>query len=634
MDETIIIPEYKIDDKNDYLIILESLKKIPFGVGKNLLIDFLAGNKNNPSIKNNSLNLLKNFGGIDKNKHDLRLIIDDLINKSYIEISTSNNNKFMKLLKLTQKGLNEINNPQYHNKKQINNFNKTIITEDDKLIFKELNSFLEKFNDDQKMAIISDKQKILCVAGAGSGKTTVLTKRIEFLINYRGTVPDKILAITFTRKAKEEMQERLIKLRVNVHVETFNSFCEKILLNHGDKIYSKPVRMIDYKNKMMIVFFSLSRLGLNINSIVNRYFSAVQKRNKTFEELSNIFISDCFFILDYFKSKNKELYDFSTDAETKDKETAKIVFEICKLIKQNMNLQGLRDYSDQIIDTVNFFKKNKSFIPEFNHILVDEYQDVNSLQINLLDLLNAKNLFCVGDPRQSIFGWRGSKISYILNFKEKYPDSEIITLNKNYRSNNHLVALINTSVKEMEMPNLEPTIKSKKEINLFSFNNENQEYNFIMQTIIKSDIPREEIFVLSRTNLQLKELAGLMRNFKINFIIKNDDNIRPISAKKGEVTLSTIHSIKGLEAKMVFVIGVTEQNFPCKSSDHPIIEIIKVEDYNKEEEEKRLFYVALSRAKQKLILTYSGKNPSRFINDEILKIINDNNDAADYQMRL
>jgi DNA helicase-4 len=328
------------------------------------------------------------------------------------------------------------------------------------------------------------------------------------------------------------------------------------------------------------------------------------------------------------------LYDFSTDAETKDKETAKIVFEICKLIKQNMNLQGLRDYSDQIIDTVNFFKKNKSFIPEFNHILVDEYQDVNSLQINLLDLLNAKNLFCVGDPRQSIFGWRGSKISYILNFKEKYPDSEIITLNKNYRSNNHLVALINTSVKEMEMPNLEPTIKSKKEINLFSFNNENQEYNFIMQTIIKSDIPREEIFVLSRTNLQLKELAGLMRNFKINFIIKNDDNIRPISAKKGEVTLSTIHSIKGLEAKMVFVIGVTEQNFPCKSSDHPIIEIIKVEDYNKEEEEKRLFYVALSRAKQKLILTYSGKNPSRFINDEILKIINDNNDAADYQMRL
>ena len=101
---------------------------------------------------------------------------------------------------------------------------KTRITDSDRVIFKELEPFLRIFNDNQKKAIISSSPNILCVAGAGSGKTNVLTKRVEFLIKYKGVDPKKILAITFTRKAKEEMKKRLIKLNANTHVETFNSF--------------------------------------------------------------------------------------------------------------------------------------------------------------------------------------------------------------------------------------------------------------------------------------------------------------------------------------------------------------------------------------------------------------------------
>jgi DNA helicase-2/ATP-dependent DNA helicase PcrA len=132
------------------------------------------------------------------------------------------------------------------------------------------------------------------------------------------------------------------------------------------------------------------------------------------------------------------------------------------------------------------------------------------------------------------------------------------------------------------------------------------------------------VLVLSRTNRQLFELSRIMKEKQIKHVLKTEEINSEVSAKKGEVTLATIHSIKGLEAKIVFLIGANETNFPCKASDHPIIELIKVEDYDKEEEEKRLFYVALSRAKQNLYITYTGKKPTYFITNEMLDLANKN----------
>ena len=108
----------------------------------------------------------------------------------------------------------------------------------------------------------------------------------------------------------------------------------------------------------------------------------------------------------------------------------------------------------------------------------------------------------------------------------------------------------------------------------------------------------------------------------IAHILKTDEVRRPVSAKREEITLATIHSIKGLEAHHVFVIGCNEKNFPCKASDHPVLEMIKMDDYEKIDEEKRLFYVAVSRAKEKLYLSYNGKKYTSFITDEMKEILN------------
>jgi len=291
----------------------------------------------------------------------------------------------------------------------------------------------------------------------------------------------------------------------------------------------------------------------------------------------------------------------------------KMISEIVRFLNKQMEIQGLRTYSDQIIDTIEFFKKYPRHIPVFQHVLVDEYQDVNASQIEILDLINAPNLFCVGDPRQAIFGWRGSDIDYIMNFKKKYLDAQIIHLVKNYRSNKHLVEFMNKVIEKMELPDLDASYVGEKELELRGFDSEIEEYGFILDKIASCDIPFKEIFVLSRTNKQLEDFAGLCRKAEIPYILKNDDN--PNVESSGEVTLATIHSIKGLEAEMVFVIGANSSNFPCKASEHPVMEEIKMYDYDKEEEERRLFYVAVSRARNKLYLTYTGKKPTYFVDE-------------------
>jgi len=499
---------------------------------------------------------------------------------------------------------------------------RTRITDKDKVLFQELDFFLNKFNIDQKKAIVSDNKKILCIAGAGSGKTSVLTKRIEFLIKYKGVNPRKILAITFTRKAREEMKQRLMRLNTNTHVETFNSFSEKVLRAYDNKIYGRPTKMIGYQNKVMLIMASLDSLGLTLENAIDIYFKTHQRINKEFETLSNSFMNDCFFILDYFKIKNKEIYDFSREVEPENKQSAELIYKVCSYLKQQMDLMGLRDYTDQILDTLKFFKAHPGLIPEYEHILVDEYQDVNDSQTELIDLLGSKNLFCVGDPRQSIFGWRGSSIKYIFGFKDRYEDSEIISLTKNYRSSNHIVGLINGAVKHMNLPDLEHNFETANKMFLKRFDSEDEEHNFVLESILNPGVPRQDVFVLARTNRQLLSLSRKLNQRQIPHILKTDEINRPVFERAGHVTLATIHSIKGLEAKKVFVIGCTEQNFPCKASDHPVIEMIKIEEYDKEEEEKRLFYVALSRARKHLYLSYHGKKHTSFINDEMLKILN------------
>ena len=568
----------------DYLNVLKALNEIPFNVGKKLLIDFLQGSYEHESIKRNCLDKLGAFGSMAYDKGELNDIIESLLMNGMIQYALVKENKFWKVLAATQKGIEEIKNPSLYKKKLGFSFkvHETKISEEDKKIFSAFGTFLESYNENQKKAIVSNNEKILCVAGAGSGKTSVLTKRVEFLVKFKSVDPEKILAITFTRKARAEMKSRIANSPYceGVCIETFNSFCEKLLNKYNNLAYGRPVRVIGYGDKIRMVRLALFSINIGMENAVERYFTSRQRNEKTREELANILMNDCFFILDYCKSKNIGIQDFSSNAASDEEvKSAKMVYQICKFIDSQMKIMGLRDYSDQLIDTIRIFNEHKETIPYFEHALIDEYQDVNSTQQQIIELLNPKNIFCVGDPRQSIFGWRGSNVKYIINFEEKYPECEIITLTKNYRSSTHIVDLINKSIKNMNLPDLEPGfIKAEKDIKLLKFENEDDEHEFVIQRVLASDIPKNEVFVLARTNRQLSELSNRMKVIGIKHIVKSDEMHASHIASDDEITLATIHSIKGMEAKMVFVIGCTSNNFPCRASEHPVIDLVKMDD--------------------------------------------------------
>ncbi len=602
----------------DYINILKALQDIPFGVGKKLLIDFLKGKGDNISINRNKLYKKPGFGSMLYDSDELDEMIENLVHNGMIKVSKIDGKKFWKVLELTEPGKKEIENPELYKRRLAFCFkqNKTLITEEERMLFSALNDFLLRYTDEQKKAITSNKDHILCIAGAGSGKTTVLTRRIEFLVQYRSVDPSRILAVTFTRKARQEMMKRLPLS--TVQIETFNSFCEHILRTNNNLIYPMRVRMLSYRDKIIMMNKALANLGLDMSKAIDIYFSYPQRRGKKDEELAAVFMNDCFLIRDYFKFKNRPVEEISFISADRN---VRLVVAICKYIEDYMRREGLRDFADQLLDAMSFFENHPELAPRFDHILVDEYQDINSTQIRLLDLLNPENLFCVGDPRQSIYGWRGSDIRYILNFQDKYHGCEIITLTKNYRSTNHIVNLINHSIRDMGLPDLDFSVEGKKDIQLIQFDSEEGEFEFVIQNILESKITRSEIFVLARTNRQLDELSRLMTSRRIKHVVRTDEIRKSVIAQENDVTLATIHAIKGLEAKMVFVIGCNSMNFPCKGGDHPVVELIKVEEYDKEEEERRLFYVAMSRAKESLYLTYSGKKTTNFITENMLSIL-------------
>jgi superfamily I DNA/RNA helicase len=610
--------------ERDYLFVLQALSEIPYGVGRKLLADFLNGNQSE-SIKRNRLSKFKSFGCLTYNENEIAELINRLLINNMIKQVSIQGNAFLKVLELTEKGRCELKSPALFRKKTAFAYKteSAAITEQDRIAFEALGNFLEKYNDSQKKAIISISRKILCVAGAGSGKTSVLTKRIEFLIKYRSVNPSKILAITFTRKARQEMMTRLMheNLHSDVRVETFNSFCESMLKEHNDLIYDRPVHVINYKDKILLIRQALEHVRTTMGQALDIYFTISQRRGKTDDQLANIFLNDIFFLRDYFKSKNLPLIREYFNVTPALERSFGLVLGVCRYVEEYMQSNGLRDYADQLLDALKLFKSHPGTIPRYDHIMVDEFQDVNSTQVELLDMLNPPNIFCVGDPRQSIFGWRGSDIRHILDFEEKYKGAEVITLTKNYRSSKHVVDLINSSIRSLGLPDLESASALEKDISLLNFESEMDEFEFVIQKIAESKLPRNEIFVLARTNRQLNELSQLMKLKDIKHVVKSDELRRTAAAVEGEVTLATIHAIKGMEAEQVFVLGCTNSNFPSKASEHPILEMVKLSEYDKEEEERRVFYVALSRAKNSIYLLYSGSTHTYFINESMLEKI-------------
>jgi len=289
-------------------------------------------------------------------------------------------------------------------------------------------NYLEKLNKNQKEAIFNVNGPCLIVAGAGSGKTRVLTSRAVHIIKEKKAWPNQILCVTFTNKAAREMQNRIAKL-LNQKTSsmpwlgTFHSVSAKILRRHAEAVgLNSKFTIIDADDQQRLIKKICKAENIDIKKLSAKYILAVIDR-----------------------WKNKGLMPKEVSIK-KSIPLERAILNIYKIYQEKLKILNSCDFGDLILHCVNIFKNNQDILDlyskNFKYILVDEYQDSNHIQSEWLNLLAKKNnnICCVGDDDQSIYSWRGAEIKNFLNFNKIYKDTKIIKLEQNYRSTQNILA--------------------------------------------------------------------------------------------------------------------------------------------------------------------------------------------------
>ncbi|NFV13587.1 DNA helicase PcrA [Clostridium sporogenes] len=354
-----------------------------------------------------------------------------------------------------------------------------------------------KLNKEQHEAATIIDGPLLILAGAGSGKTRVLTYRIAHMIENLNIYPSKILAITFTNKAAGEMKER-IKVLVGDVVEgmwvsTFHSSCVRILRREIDKLgYDKNFTIYDTYDQKTLVKQCMEELNINDKDITDREII------NTISSQKDNLISP------------KEFKKFSSGNYRKDK-----IADAYILYQKKLKTNNALDFDDLIYKTVELFKTNKEVLEfyqrKFKYIMVDEYQDTNKSQYELVKLLASvhRNICVVGDDDQCIYEWRGADISNILNFEKDYKEAKVIKLEQNYRSKGNILNAANEVIKNNSQRKnkvLRTENENGNKIKVFRAYSDIDEAKFVASEIKKiikdSDKSFNDFAVLYRTNAQ------------------------------------------------------------------------------------------------------------------------------------
>ncbi|MBO5480080.1 MAG: UvrD-helicase domain-containing protein [Clostridia bacterium] len=295
-----------------------------------------------------------------------------------------------------------------------------------------IDPILKKLNDEQIRPVLQTEGAVLVLAGAGSGKTRVLTTRIAYLIEEKRVPPSAILAITFTNKAANEMKERLSAI-VDVSsswVCTIHSMCVRIL-----RMYAAEVGI----NSNFSIYSETER-----NNIIKKSFQECDFDDEKLLKSVKFHIANAK-MLGFDPERYAEEYAGERDID----EITKVYNRYQKHLRENNAL----DFDDLLNETRLLLRKNEEVREylgsKFRYILVDEFQDTNAVQYEIIKLLASvhKNLFAVGDDDQSIYGWRGAKIENILHFEKDFKDAKVFKLERNYRSTKHILQLANTVIK-------------------------------------------------------------------------------------------------------------------------------------------------------------------------------------------
>ncbi len=358
--------------------------------------------------------------------------------------------------------------------------------------------YLKNLNKPQKEAVMHLDGPLLIVAGAGSGKTRVLTTRIANIIKEKKAYPNQILAVTFTNKAAKEMQKRVSKILGSAAIGlswlgTFHSICAKLLRKHASAVnLNSNFTIIDTDDQIRLIKNICKGENIDIKQLAPRYILAIIDRWKNKGFYPNEVVIN-----------KKDIYE-------------KTILPIYKIYQQKLTDLNSCDFGDLILHAVKILEKNSDirdiYSKNFKYILVDEYQDTNFIQSKWLKLLaeKNKNICCVGDDDQSIYSWRGAEIKNFLEFDQVYKNTKVIRLEQNYRSTQNILSVASNLISNNQNrvgKTLKTTMEKGELIKLNCYKNGKDEAIGISDEIekIKKKYSYNNITILVRAIFQTRE---------------------------------------------------------------------------------------------------------------------------------
>lgn len=377
------------------------------------------------------------------------------------------------------------------------------------------NNLLKNLNDQQLAAILYNEGPSIIIAGAGVGKTRVLTHKIAYLVAALKIPSEKILALTFTNKAAKEMKNRVQNLlddkETKVKIATYHSLCAQIL--------RQEISVLNIKNNFNIIDTADQRQILK--EIYNRDFDTKVEASEL--RLLSSYISEW---KNYHLTKDDVIIDYN------EQENWVLRANVYERYQAYLKLNSCLDFDDLLLMVAKIFNEFPNVLAKwqnrFKFVLVDEFQDTNDLQYQILLNLVKKhqNLTVVGDPDQTIYTWRGANIKLILKFTERFPQAKTFILNQNYRSTTKILNTANSLIAQNQLrieKNLFTTNKLGEDVHIFHAWNANQEANWVANAIkklvLQENVKLNQVAVLYRNNYLSKDLEEAFINHNLNYKI-------------------------------------------------------------------------------------------------------------------
>lgn len=435
-----------------------------------------------------------------------------------------------------------------------------------KLEIKAQSKLLENLNEEQKQAVTHGQGPLLIVAGAGTGKTTVITRRIGYLIE-QGVKPEEILALAFGEKAAAEMEERMDQLLplgyYNLQISTFHSFGEHLLREHGLEIGLPDFKVLDEVGQWLLVRNNLDKFDLDYYRPLGNPTRFIKALASHFARAKDELITPAEY-LDYAEKLklDKDLGEAGIDEKARLGEVASAYHVYQRLLLESSSL----DFGDLINYSLELFKKRQKILnlyrQKFRHILIDEFQDTNFAQYELIKLLAApsNNITVVGDDDQSIYKFRGASISNILHFQRDYPGAKSISLTKNYRSGQKILDQAYEFIQANNPDRLEVKLKLPKKLAAQNPDPGRLEHHILETYLDEADFVTGRILELASENSKLT-----LNDFAI--LARSHDALAPFINKLEERNISYIYfASKGLYSKPVILDLISY--FKCLDNYH------------------------------------------------------------------